>query len=164
MPGARLEGKDKARKAALASIEELERRFAANVENLVEEVDTFIKSVTPVNTGQAVRNYIWTRGAPNTVVFDAIDNGDPGPTNSMPLGQEPRRGVNEAAAAESLIGLGIGTNPFGTIYLTNLSPDIEGLELGLLPGPPLHSRSPAGMFGITQAYVKALLDAQGILA
>lgn len=160
----RLIGKDQARKAALDSIAELERRFAANVETLVHEVDTFIKSITPVNTGQAVRNYIWTRDMPNTMVYDAIDNGPPGATNSMPLGEEPRRAVNEAAAAESLTGLGITANPFAPIILTNLAPDIEGLELGILPGPPLHSRSPSGMFGVTAQYVKTLIASKGILS
>lgn len=160
----RIEGKDRARKNALASIEELERRFTHNLDSLIVEIDNHIKSVTPVNEGQAVRNYIWTRNTPNTVVYEAIDNGPPGATNNMALGSEPRRAVNEAAAADSLGTLGVIANPFATFYLTNLSPDIVGLELGILPGPPLSSRSPQGMFGITAAYFNSLVASRGMLS
>lgn len=158
-----IKGKNEARSKAMASIEALERRFAENVETLVEEIDNHIKALTPVHSGQAVRNYIWTRGSPNSIVHDAIDTGPPGRTNQMALGSEPRRAANEAAASESLSGLGIKSNPFGAIILTNLSPDIEGLELGILPGPPLKSRSPQGMFGITSAYFNTLVSAKGML-
>ena len=156
-------GKDAARKKALASIAALEKKFAQNLDALVDEIDGHIKSLTPVNTGQAVRNYIWSVGLPSSVVHEAIDNGPPGPTNSMALGTEPRRSVNEAAAAESLGSLNLLANPFQTVYLTNNSPDIQGLELGLLPGPPLKSRSPQGMFGITQSYISTLVKARGML-
>lgn len=163
MVGARLEGRAAAHAAALASIDELEQRFTKNVAALIEEIDHHIKALTPVYTGQAVRNYIWTRGVPNTVVYQPINNGPTGRTNSMALGSEPRRAPNEDAAADSLASLNLESDPFGTIYLTNLSPDIVGLELGTLPGPPLKSRSPRGMFGITEAYFNALISAKGIL-
>lgn len=162
MPRNAIVGKDSARKAALDSIDELEKRFGQNLKALVEDIDTHIKSLTPVNTGQAVRNYIWTTGSPSSIVHQAIDTGPPGPTNSMSLGTEPRRPANEAAAADSLSALGIIANPFEMIYLTNNSPDIEGLELGLLPGPPLQSRSPQGMFGVTEAYFNTLVKSRGM--
>ena len=161
--GSVVRNKEKARKDALASIARLRQRAAANIETLCNEIDEHIKSLTPVHTGQAVRNYIWTIGQPFTGVYEAIDNGPTGHTNSMPLGSEPRRGVNEDAAARSLTSLNF-TNPFATIYLTNNSPDIEGLELGLLPGPPLSSRSPSGMFGLVNAFVNAKISAKGILS
>ncbi len=163
MAGARLEGRERAHSAAMASIEALERKFAQNIEELVHEIDRHIKALTPVNTGQAVRNYIWSMNNPNSVVYDAIDNGPTGRTNQMALGTEPRRGVNEDAAADSLGSLGLTRNPFGVIYLTNNSPDIVGLELGILPGPPFKSRSPRGMFGVTESYFNSLIKAQGIL-
>ncbi len=163
MAGARLEGRQQAYSAAMASIEALERQFAKNITALVHEIDTHIKSLTPVNTGQAVRNYIWSRNVPNSVVYDAIDNGPPGHTNTMALGTEPRRSINEAAASDSLGSLGIASDPFGVIYLSNNSPDIEGLELGILPGPPFKSRSPSGMFGVTESDFNTLVSTQGIL-
>lgn len=157
-----IQGKDDARRRALASIDQLEARFARNVETLVREVDAFIKAKTPVHTGSAVRNYNWSVGAPDMSYNDPIDNGPPGHTNRMALGTEPRRKPNEEAAAQSLTGLNFG-NPFQTFILNNTDPDIGGLEMGLLPGPPLTSRSPNGMFGITQAYFSAKIAAKGML-
>jgi hypothetical protein len=105
---------------------------------------------------------IWSAGAPNSFVYEAIDNGPTGQTNSMTLGSEPRRQPNEEASEASLLGLNI-SNPFQVFYLTNLSPDIGGLELGILPGPPLKSRSPNGMFGIVHAQIAAKVAARGML-
>lgn len=157
-----IEGKDRARAAAMASIAEAEARFAANLEDVVREIDEHIKAVTPVNTGQAVRNYIWSMNTPNSVVHDAIDSGPVGRTNSMALGVEPRRAANENASAETISSLNLRANPFGVIHLTNLSPDIVGLEAGTLPGPPLRSRSPNGMFGITAQYIKGYIASKGM--
>lgn len=158
----RIAGKDAARQAAMKSIAAAKARAAGNITTMIHEIDEHIKALTPVYTGQAVRNYIWTAGAPNTTVYDAIEQGETGQTNNMPLGNEPRRAVNEAAAAQSLGALNLG-NPFQTFYLTNLSPDIEGLELGILPGPPLSSRSPNGMFGLTQEFISTKYGSKGIL-
>ena len=163
MAKVKLAGLENARRDSLASIDKLERLFAQNLDNLIRDIDRHIKMVTPVNTGQAVRNYIWTRGSPNGTVFDAIDNGPPGPTNSMSLGEEPRRAPNEQAAARSIASLGVVGDPFGVIYLTNRSPDIVGLEAGSLPGPPLRSRSPQGMFGITEQFANTKVRARGML-
>jgi hypothetical protein len=150
----RVEGKDAARSKALASIDALEARFGRNVEKLVHDIDTYIKSKTPVYTGQAVRNYIWTAGEGSGTVYEAIDNGPTGHTNSMALGMEPRRGVNEAAALQSLASMSFANN----------SPDIEGLEYGTYPGAPLSSRSPNGMFGITQRHFMTLIGQKGMLS
>lgn len=162
MASFRIAGKDAARQAARKSIADAQARAAGSIKAMIHEIDDHIKALTPVYTGQAVRNYIWTAGAPNTTVYEAIENGETGQTNNMPLGNEPRRSSNEAAAAQSLDALDFG-NPFQTFYLTNLSPDIEGLELGILPGPPLSSRSPNGMFGLTQQYISTKYGSKGIL-
>lgn len=137
-----------------------EKQFAHNVRSLIDEADSYIKSLTPVNTGGTVRNYIWTVGVPFSGVLDPIDNGDPGQTNAMPLGVEPRRGANEDAARESLEALDF-TNPFQTFILTNNSPTVGGLELGLLPGAPFKSRSPNGMFGLTHEYIMTRAAVRG---
>lgn len=148
--------------SALASIAHARERFGVNLKEIAAEADDLIKSLTPVNTGQAVRNYIWTTGSPNASVFDAIDNGPTGPTNTMTLGSEPRRQPNEEAARATLLALNF-SNPFQTFYLANNSPDIEGLELGILPGPPLKSRSPNGMFGIVHNQIAVRIAAKGML-
>lgn len=160
--GAVIPNREAVHQACIASITKLEQRFAENIEQLVHEVDTFIKAKTPVNTGQAVRNMIWSRGGTSTV-YDALGTGDPGPTNSMALGTEPRRAINEAAAATSLANLNFG-NPFGQIVLQNNSPDIMGLEMGIYPGAPLTPRSPAGMFGLATAFFSAKIGSKGILS
>lgn len=128
-----------------------ENKLSVKMMVLCGEIDFYIKSLTPVHSGQSVRNYIWTTKAPFVGVIEAIDNGPTGHTNAMRLGEEPRREINEEAAAVSLAQLDF-KNPFQTFYLTNNAPQIGGLELGLLPGPPLKSRSPAGMFGLTHAW------------
>jgi hypothetical protein len=157
-----IQNKAAVRAAAMKSIADLEARFAKNVEALVHEIDDHIKSLTPVYTGQAVRNYIWTMGSPNTIVYDAINNGPTGFTSRMALGTEPRRGDNEAAAAESIATLNF-RNPFGVIYLTNNSPDIVGLELGIFPVAS-QSRSPNGMFKITEGFFATKIASKGILS
>lgn len=143
-------------------MQQFENKLSVKLMVLCGEIDFYIKSLTPVHTGQSVRNYIWSTGTPFLGVLEAIDNGPTGHTNSMSLGQEPRRHINEEAAAEqSLLTINF-KDPFQTFILTNNAPTIQGLELGLLPGPPLKSRSPAGMFGLTQAWV-ALHLSQGFL-
>lgn len=64
----------------------------------IDLVSTLIDN-TPVWEGETVRNY---GAAPGNAAIggskSAIGNSDPGPTNTMPLGTEPRRGQNAAAA------------------------------------------------------------------
>jgi hypothetical protein len=163
MASAKLVGKEKAFKDAMASIAKLEKRFAHNIEVLIVAIDHEIKSLTPVHTGQAVVNYIWSRDHPVTMVLSALGTGPTGRTNAMKLGEEPRRHENEAASEATLFSLGIAQNPFGAFYLSNNSPDIAGLEMGLLPGAPMKSRSPNGMFGITDVLFNTLVATQGIL-
>lgn len=159
--GAVIPNIDDVLKAVMQDITDLEDRMRKNIGRIVLEVDASLKARTPVNTGSAVRNYIWTKDVPFAGVMEAIDNGDPGPTNSMPLGQEPRRDINETAAFESLLALDF-TNPFQKFICTNNDPDIQGLELGLLPPAPLKSRSPNGMFAVTEALIAAKVAVRGI--
>lgn len=143
------------------SMDGFRKRLGDGIRDVCEEIDDTIKSHTPVWSGSAVRNYIWTTGIASSAIFEPINNGDPGPTNSMSLGVEPRRAVNEQAARETLTALNF-TNPFQAFILTNNDPDIEGLELGLLPTPE-KSRSPNGMFGLTQNYIGELIRSKGFL-
>lgn len=150
----------KVERAVRASMARFERTFSARIQNIIEETDRYIKSLTPVHTGETVRNYIWTTGTPFAGVLSPIDTGDPGRTNSMPLGVEPRRDANERAAAESIRDLNL-SNPFQNFILTNNAPAVAGLEYGLLPEPPFRSRSPNGMFGLTHAYIMITIRARG---
>lgn len=96
---------------------------------------------TPVWSGAAIANYQWSVGAPQTINIAFIDNGDPGHTNLMPLGSEPRRGPNEEIATASLERLSF-ENPYQFYILNNNDPDIMDLEYGALPSPG-RSRSKA---------------------
>ena len=147
-------------KKVRASMQRFEGNLTVKIEILCLEIDRYIKSLTPVHTGETVRNYIWSTDVPFLGHFDAIDNGPTGNTNSMTLGEEPRRGPNEHAAAESLALVNF-SNPFQSFYLANNSPQVAGLELGILPGPPMTSRSPHGMFGLTHEYVMIKIRSQG---
>ncbi len=148
-------------KQVRASMANFRKRLARGIEEICHEADDTIKAHTPVWSGKAVRNYIWSTGRPSAQVYDPIDNGPPGPTNSMPLGTEPRRAPNESAARETLLALDF-SNPFQSFILTNNAEDIGGLEYGLLPTPE-RSRSPNGMFGLTQNYISELVRSKGFL-
>ncbi len=149
------------RREVMKSMDKFVTRFGRGMADLCDEIDDTIKGHTPVWSGKAVRNYQWSVGAPASGVLEPVDSGPPGPTNSMPLGAEPRRAANEAAARQSLEAIDFG-NPFQTFILTNNDPDIEGLEYGLLPTPD-KSRSPNGMFGLTENFTSAYLRARGIM-
>jgi hypothetical protein len=108
---------------------------------------------TPVWEGDTIHNWRWSTRAPDLRHEDPVDNGDPGHTNSMPLGVEPRRAANRTRARQSLMGALRAREPVD-IYLTNTADSAVGLEYGLLPTRD-HSRSPAGMVRIA---VKEVLE------
>lgn len=144
-----------------ASMGKFQKRLGQGIQDVCHEIDDTIKAGTPVWSGLAVRNYLWSTGTARGEVLPAIDNGPPGPTNSMPLGTEPRRDVNESASRETLLGVDF-TNPFQAFILVNNAPDIAGLEYGLLPTPE-QSRSPNGMYGQTQNFISELVSSKGFL-
>jgi hypothetical protein len=136
----------------------LEKRMVKLVSGIVRFAHRGTTRRTPVHTGQTLRNYTWTVGAPARGV-----KGDPGgpatgATNRMPLGPEPRRGAAQAEADASLGAL-VLTSPYQKFYLTNNSPQVVGLEYGRYPLPPLRQRSPNGMFRITLQEIITRLNA-----
>lgn len=135
---------------------EIEQKFARRVKEVVYFIDRKVHERTPVHSGQAVRNMIWSMGQANSATLPAIETpADPGYTSGMGLGSEPRRGANEAAARESLSALSF-KNPFTVYWLSNNSPDIGLIEDGA-SGLPGKSRAPNGVFAITMADVIAKL-------
>lgn len=117
------------------------------VQNLVFTAHTSITDRTAVWSGRSLRNWIWTTGTPNGQTFDEIDNGDPGPTNSMALGSEPRRPPNQAESDASLEALSF-RNPFQQFWFANNAENIIELEYGELPTPS-KARQKAGMVRVT---------------
>lgn len=107
-----------------------------------------VTSKTPVYTGQALRNWVWSVGQPNSGgEMEALGNMDPGQTSKMRLGTEPRRPVNQAAVDASKRSLNL-RNPYKSFWFTNNASTIRDLEYGLLPTAE-RSRSPNGMVRVT---------------
>jgi hypothetical protein len=113
---------------------------------------------TPVWEGDTIHNWRWSTRAPDTRHEEPIDNGPPGPTNTMPLGQEPRRAVNETRARQSLAGALRAREP-QDIYLTNTADSAVGVEYGQLPTPQ-RSRVD-GSAGVLRLAIKEVME--GIL-
>jgi len=104
---------------------------------------------------QTVRNYIWTKGNPYSgTALEAIDNGPTGITSGEPLGGEARRAPNEDSAKRTLNALSFA-KPYSKYIVTNKSPAVFGLERGELPGNGKKSRSPNGMFLITETAINS---------
>lgn len=143
-------------KAALdKELELIDKEVSKTVQNTVEAVHNSLTSKTPVYTGQTVRNYVWEEGEGRSgPALNAIDNGPEGITNSMPLGTEPRRGPNEAAAHKTVVSLNF-SDPYKKYTMINASPAVSGLEMGELPGKGKQSRSPNGMFLITETAISS---------
>lgn len=114
-------------------------------------VTTYInKSVqerTPVWSGLAIRNMVWTMNAPNLAEIPAIESGPEG---------EGRRGANAAAAQATFSALNF-KRPFGRYFLSNAAHHIAELEAGQLPTPERSRVQPGGIFFITHQEVVGLL-------
>ena len=137
---------------------EARRRFARRVVDVIWTLHHEIVANTPVWSGSAVANYRWSIGLPDLTFVDPIDNGPPGPTNTMPLGMEPRRKPNEEVAYETLEALTF-SDPFKVFWLNNNDPEIMDIEFGKAPPPPLVIRNPQGMIGLSLEFVHAKLQA-----
>ena len=119
---------------------------------------------TPVWEGTTIRNWQWSLGSPQRTVKPAEGQGiDPGHTNAMALGTEPRRAVNEGAQkADFMVFLSqLASAPAGklpNIYLTNPAPNALAVEYGELPTPE-RARTPRG--GILRLAMAETLTAMG---
>lgn len=113
---------------------------------------------TPVFTGLAVRNFVWTSGSPYSGPYTMPSELTPtGRTRGTSLGSEPRRAENEAVSTGTLSNIDF-TKPYQTIFVTNNAPDIEGLEEGLLPSPA-DSRSRFGIFAVMESEMELNMNA-----
>lgn len=128
---------------------------ARKLERVTQELTKDILARTPVHTGKAIGNFVWSKGAPRFQNAAAVGSGDPGPTGSMPLGSEPRRPANETRVWATHAKLSF-KRPFGVYSFANGDDNIAALEAGLLPTPE-RSRAPGGMIAITVLSVKTRL-------
>ena len=138
------------------SVERFERKFGLIIRRIMTEAHRRLIAKTPVHTGQAVMNYIASKGSPTA--GGVIEGPDPvEATNPLPLGAERLRGGAERISQASLDSLSFN-DPFDTYWIVNRAPHIGGLEAGELPEDPLTPRSPLGMFAVTLQELTALLN------
>lgn len=129
--------------------------FREKVRALMSEAMRRLLEKTPVNTGQAVMNYVASSGSPATGPVKQAGKAVE-PTNKLALGQERLRANAEAISHATLANVDY-RDPYRTFYIVNKAPHIGGLEYGALPKAPYVPRSPNGMFGVTVEELMALL-------
>lgn len=127
----------------------IDRKVASLVKRLIMKIDISVHEKTPVWSGLAIRNMIWTKGQPNATEYPELKQGS--------VEDEGRRPANAAAARrtrDAQLG-GAHKNPYGVWYLSNASHHIFELEAGNLPSPDRSRVPPGGMFGLTYAQLRA---------
>jgi hypothetical protein len=140
-------------------VEKLKIKFRNRIRRLMNEGMVRMLRRTPVNTGQAIMNYVASVGTP----FDGVkEAGDPvEATNHLALGAERLRNEYASVSLATLNGVDYN-DPYQVYWIANNAPDIGGLEYGLLPQAPYTPRSPSGMFGVTVQDLISLLDSGSI--
>ncbi len=119
------------------------------ITNFVVELNDRLLAKTPVWEGETIRNWRWSMGAPNLEAATPAEGEgiDPGHTNDMAIGAEPRYAMNAAAQREEmeafLAELAMNPGPVD-IYLTNTSSAAVLMEAGQAPDPN-RSRAPQGV-------------------
>ncbi len=127
---------------------EIEARVVRLVKRVIMEIDKGVHAKTPVWSGLAIRNMIWTEGTPNSTEYAEIKTGK--------VEAEGRRAANAAAARQSLNALSY-RKPYSVWWLSNAATHIAALEAGQLPSPDRSRVPPGGMFGLTYADVRSKL-------
>lgn len=134
--------------------------FRKKITRLMSEGMERLMAKTPVNTGQAVMNYVASAGSPYS--GSAMEAGKAvEPTNKLALGAEQLRAGAEGVSRATLNGIDY-SNPFKVYWISNNAPDIAGLEYGALPFEPYTPRSPRGMFAVTVQELISRLEAGSI--
>ena len=138
------------------SYNRFEKKWKIRLKKIMNKAMVNLIRRTPVHTGQAVRSYVASAGAP----YGGAAGAKPKPvepTNQLALGAERLRGGAKNAAMATLATVDY-TDPFAVYWITNKAPHIGGLEAGELPSAPLTPRSPQGMFAVTLQELAAFMD------
>jgi hypothetical protein len=100
---------------------------------------------TPVWKGETVRNYKWSLKPGGGSHSPATGSGEPGATNSMIMGSEPRRPANEAAALAEMDGV-MSFNKLSDLFVTNTidAAKWDLIDNGSAPSPG-KARNPGGV-------------------
>jgi len=142
---------------------EKKKEFTERIENIAFFIHERMLARTPVHTGETVANYQWTVDQPFIGTIEPIESpSDPGHTNTLPLGVEPRRRANEAMANASFYEIDWSKTFGRVVYLTNNADQWGGLEAGQLPEAPLRQRSPMGMLGVTLSEVQTRMQSRAL--
>lgn len=138
-------------RAAAAALEE---EACAAARRDVMALMTLLIEITPVNTGETVRNFTVAVGAPSRgVKTPVIASAEP--TNRLSLGEEPNRGPNQSLAmADARAALG-SFKKLRPIFLTNSVSQWGLIESGTAPGPPWNNRGAGGHTGLAMAYLRS---------
>lgn len=140
----------------------LTQKYKRSLVRFAVEMNRRLLERTPVWEGTTIRNWQWALGSPAKTVKPAEGGSIPtGPTNTMALGQEPRRAVNEAAQQadfDSFLAKLMGSVKVPNIYLTNPAPNAGAVEYGMLPTAQ-RSRTPPG--GVVRMALAETLTAMG---
>lgn len=128
-----------------AGLKELEKQAIKEVQSATVVVVKECMKNTPVWEGEVVRNFnAGVGGAAGGGAKAPIGGGDPGPTNSMPLGSEPRRPANEAAALGEIRGAVAGMRALQDVFIGNASGNFNRADSGAAPTPQT-ARNPGGI-------------------
>lgn len=139
-------------------LREFERKAIMETQRAARVVMMELFGHTPVWEGTVIRNYVWTMGGGAAGgEKPALGAGDPGPTGSMPLGAEPRRGANEEAARgdmESVLG---GMKRLTSLRVTNTAAHFDLVDNGSAPTSD-RARNPGGVMKVSEANAKGSLE------
>lgn len=128
-----------------SGVKELEQKAIKEVQSATVVVVKECMNNTPVWEGEVVRNFTAGVGsAPGGAAKKPIGGVDPGPTNSMALGSEPRRPANEAAAMSDVKGAVTGMRSLQDVFIGNASDNFNRADSGAAPTPQT-ARNPGGI-------------------
>lgn len=156
---ARFSGVDGAMRELRGELKKLEKEAVAETQRAGKVVTEAMFSRTPVWEGTSVRNFKAGIGAPaGGGETPPIEAGPPGPTNIMSIGEEPRRGPNEAAARAEINGVLAGLKKLANVYFTNTAAHFDLVDAGRAPGAPNQRiRNPGGVMMLAQQLARAKL-------
>lgn len=114
---------------------QFDQRFRQKVFLTAQYVHISLTSLTAVWMGTSLANWQWSTGRAASGVLTARGGRrEPGKTNSMSLGAEPRRDVNQKMADASFRRLSF-KDPYLKFVLANNDPKIGQMDAGKLPRP-----------------------------
>lgn len=113
---------------------------------------------TPVWEGTAIRNYVWyAAGGGAGGEKQALGSGDPGPTNDMSLGSEPRRPANEAAARADMETFLGAMRKLTSVRVSNTAAHFDLVDNGSAPTGD-RARNPGGVMKVSEGNAKGALE------